>query len=45
MAGNGETNGDLRAHEESYASFMGWFKFGTIAVAIIAALVIFAITR
>jgi hypothetical protein len=45
MAGNGETNGDLKAHREGYDNFIWWVKFGTIASAIIAALVIFLISR
>jgi hypothetical protein len=45
MAGNGETNGDLNAHTDSYARFIWWLKFGSIATALITALVIFLITR
>lgn len=45
MAGNGETNGDLNAHRESYDGFIWWLKTGMIATAIVAALVIFLITR
>ncbi len=45
MAGNSETNGDLNAHTESYARFIWWLKFGSIATALITALVIFLITR
>jgi Bacterial aa3 type cytochrome c oxidase subunit IV len=44
MAGNGETNGDLKAHQDSYEGFIGWLKFGTIATAIITAIVIYIIT-
>lgn len=36
---------DLKAHEATYTRFIGLFKFGTVACAIIAALVIFLITR
>jgi hypothetical protein len=36
---------DLKAHEDTYSRFIGMFKFGTIVCAIIAALVIFLITR
>lgn len=36
---------DMPAHERGYANFISMAKFGTITVAIIAALVIFAITR
>jgi Bacterial aa3 type cytochrome c oxidase subunit IV len=45
MAGNGETNGDLKAHSESYDRFIGWLKFGALATAIVVAIVIFLITR
>ena len=45
MARNGETNGDLKAHNESYLRFLGWLKFGTIGTVLITALVIFLITR
>ena len=45
MAGNGETNGDLKAHEQSYEGFLGWLKFGMIGAALIVALVVFLLTR
>jgi len=45
MAGEGDTNGDFKAHRESYDRFMWWLKTGTIATAIVTALVIFVITR
>ena len=45
MAGNGETNGDLNAHTESYTRFIWWLKFGSVATALVTALVIFLITR
>jgi hypothetical protein len=45
MAGNSDTNGDLNAHTESYTRFIWWLKFGSIATALIVALVIFLITR
>lgn len=45
MAGNGDTSGDLNAHTESYVRFIWWLKFGSIATALITALVIFLITR
>jgi hypothetical protein len=45
MAGNGEINGDLNAHTESYTRFIWWLKFGSIATALITTLVIFLITR
>jgi hypothetical protein len=45
MAGNGDTNGDLAAHSESYGRFIWWLKVGMIASSLVAALVIFLITR
>jgi hypothetical protein len=36
-------NGDMQAHEASDARMIGMIKWGTIATAIIAALVIWAI--
>jgi hypothetical protein len=36
---------DQKAHEETYARFIGLAKGGTIACALIAAFVIFLITR
>ncbi len=45
MTGNGDTNGDLSAHSESYDRFIWWLKFGVVATAIVTALVIFLITR
>ncbi len=44
MAGNGETNGDMNAHQQSYEGFLGWLKFGAIATVIITAIVIYVIT-
>jgi Bacterial aa3 type cytochrome c oxidase subunit IV len=44
MAGNGETNGDIKTHQQSYERFLGWLKFGTIASVIITAIVIYVIT-
>jgi len=41
----GDTNGNLQAHGESYARFIGWLKVGSIVVALVVALVIFLITR
>jgi len=40
MAGDSETKTDLTAHQASYDRFMWWFKFGGVAVFIIAAIVI-----
>ena len=45
MASEGETNGNLQAHTDSYTRFIWWLKTGTIASAIVAALAILAITR
>ena len=45
MMGNGETHADIPAHRESYDRFIGWVKFGSIATAIVAVLVVFLITR
>ena len=42
---NGDSTGDFAAHNASYVRFLGWLKFGTIASAAIAALVIFLISR
>jgi hypothetical protein len=36
---------DMKAHRASYDSFIGMVKFGTPAVAVIAVVVIFLITR
>ena len=49
MATNGNTSGDatgdFQAHDESYHRFLGWLKFGTIGSALVAALVIYLISR
>jgi hypothetical protein len=36
---------DLPAHERAYSRFIGLFKYGAIFCALVAALVIFLITR
>jgi hypothetical protein len=36
---------DLPAHERAYSRFIGLFKYGAIACALIAGLVIFLISR
>lgn len=36
---------DFKVHEETYRSFIGWLKAGTVIVALVAALVIFLISR
>ena len=47
MTGEDITTGrdDLPAHVDGYSRFLFWLKFGTIASALVAALVIFLITR
>ena len=45
MAGDGNTSGesgamDIAAHRASYDSFMGWFKWGSVAAFIVAAIVV-----
>ncbi len=47
MSGDHVTTGaeDYPAHEEGYSRFLGWLKFGTIASALVAALVVFLLTR
>ena len=45
MAGSNDTNGDLTAHHESFARFMWWLKFGTVATIVVVAFVIFLLTR
>jgi hypothetical protein len=45
MAGSGEINDERIAHGDSYVRFIWWLKFGSIATALIVALVIFLITR
>ena len=47
MAGEDIVTGseDFPAHVAGYERFLGWLKFGTIASALVAALVIFLITR
>lgn len=47
MSGDHITTGseDFPAHVDGYSRFLFWLKFGTIASALVAALVIFLITR
>jgi hypothetical protein len=45
MADSVQDNYDLPAHVDSYGRFLAWFRNGAIAVAIIAASVVFIITR
>ncbi len=41
--GSGNNHGDMRAHQETYSGVMGMLKWGTVASAIVAALVILLI--
>jgi len=43
MAGNGDTNGNLKAHEATYHSVIGLLKYGAVACFVIALLVIYLI--
>ena len=43
MATDGETGFDMRAHEHTYSRFLGLFKWGAVACAIIAAAVVYLI--
>jgi hypothetical protein len=47
MTGDHITTGseDFPAHVEGYSRFLFWLKFGAIASALVAILVIFLITR
>lgn len=47
MSGDHITTGaeDFPAHVEGYNGFLRWLKIGTIASALVAALVIFLITK
>ncbi|CAM3157673.1 hypothetical protein SPAN111604_07295 [Sphingomonas antarctica] len=47
MSGDNVTTGseDFPAHVAGYSRFLFWLKFGTIGSALVAALVIFLITR
>lgn len=40
MATDGETGFDIRAHEGTYSGFLVLFKWGAVACAIIAAIVV-----
>ena len=44
MAGQGETQNDIKAHVKSYNSFAWMMKWGTIVSAIVAALVVIMIS-
>ncbi|MEK6636469.1 MAG: aa3-type cytochrome c oxidase subunit IV [Pseudomonadota bacterium] len=41
--GTSDNHGDMRAHQETYAHVMGLLKWGTVASAIVAAIIIFLI--
>lgn len=41
--GSSENHGDLRAHQETYSGVMNLLKWGTVASAIVAAIVILLI--
>jgi hypothetical protein len=41
--GSSNNHGDMRAHQETYSGVMGMLKWGTVACALVAALVIFLI--
>ncbi len=43
--GTSNNQGDMRAHEQTYAGVMGMLKWGTVASAIVAAIVILLIAR
>ncbi len=45
MAGHGDSNGeaaaiDIAAHRASYKGFIGWFKWGALAVFIVVLVVV-----
>jgi hypothetical protein len=44
MAAEGETQDDLRAHVKSYSNFAWMMKWGTIAAAIVAFIVVLIIS-
>jgi hypothetical protein len=41
--GTSNNHGDMRAHQETYSGVMSLLKWGTVASAIVAAIVIFLI--
>ena len=43
MAADSDTGFDMRAHEQTYSGFLGLFRWGTVACAIIAAVVVYLI--
>lgn len=38
-------NGEMKAHEKTYGSFLWWLKWGSIIVAVITAIVILLISN
>lgn len=45
MAVDGNGDGKITAHVESYNRFLGWLKWGTIAATIVTVAVLLIITR
>ena len=45
MASNENSSGEIKAHRETYASFLSLFRYGSVLVAIVAAVVILIISR
>ena len=43
MAENGNNSGDIQAHEQTWHGFTAMMKWGTLAVALIGAFVVFLI--
>jgi hypothetical protein len=43
MQGSMAQNGDLKAHEQTYSGFTALLKWGTVASAIVAIIVVFLI--
>ena len=41
--GTSNNHGDMRAHQDTYSGVIGLLKWGTVASAIVAAIVIFLI--
>ncbi|ARS29042.1 aa3-type cytochrome c oxidase subunit IV [Sphingomonas sp. KC8] len=45
MAKNNDAKNDLKAHEGTYGGFLSLLKIGTIATALVAALVVYLIAN
>lgn len=45
MADTGNSNSELQAHEQTWHGFTEMMKWGTLAVAIVAAFVVFLIAK